>query len=342
MISQARDTREAIEARATDFLQRRRFWDWNGDDDAALETWLEESVTHRVAFLRLSAGAARIERLAALRPARSQAGAERKPGTDRLRRLMFPLLVGPTSLALIAILAVALAHYFLRPSDRTFATDVGGHAVLKFADGTQVELNTDTAIRYRMTTEERTVWLDHGEGYFRVAHDAAHPFVVIAGTRRVTDLGTEFLVRSRARDLEVALIKGRAELGSDDPHARRALLTPGDDAIATDQSVSVTRKTPQQIADALAWQRGVLVFRNTPLADAVAQFNRYNRTKLAIGDPRAADLRVGGEFRADNLPDFLQLAQLVLKIRTESKGTDIWLFRDDGKRGGTARDARSP
>jgi transmembrane sensor len=337
MIGQARDSREKIEARATDFVQRRRFWDWSPDDDAALETWLEESVTHRVAFLRLTAGAARIERLAALRPARSQAGPERRLRTDRLRRLLFPLLVGPTSLAVIAILGVALTHYFLRPSDRTFATDVGGHAVLKFADGTQVELNTDTAIRYRMTTEERIVWLDHGEGYFRVAHDAAHPFVVIAGTHRVTDLGTEFLLRSGGSDLEVALVKGRAELASDDPHARRALLTPGDDAIATDQSVSITRKTPQQIADELAWQRGVLVFRNTPLADAVAQFNRYNRTKLVIGDPGAAALRVGGEFRADNLSDFLLLAQLVLKVRTETKGTDIWLFRDDGNRGETVR-----
>jgi transmembrane sensor len=216
------------------------------------------------------------------------------------------------------------------PADRAFDTDVGGRALLKFADGTQMELNTATSVRYRMTTGERTVWIDKGEAYFRVAHDATHPFVVIVGQHRVTDLGTEFLVRRDDDALEVALVRGRAELSSDDSHTAKAILTPGESVLATQASLTITKKTPQQLADELAWQRGVLVFRNTPLAEAVRQFNRYNRTKLSVNDPEVARLKVGGEFKADNVEDFLRLAEVVLKVRVQHVGNDILLSRDRG------------
>ena len=35
----------------------------------------------------------------------------------------------------------------------------------------------------------RMAWLDKGEAYFRIQHDSAHPFVVMAAGRRVMDLG---------------------------------------------------------------------------------------------------------------------------------------------------------
>ena len=78
-----------------------------------------------------------------------------------------------------------------------FSTEVGGHETVTFSDGTRIELNTNTVLRARMTTAQRTVWLDKGEAYFQVKHDPAHPLTVIAG-HRVTDLGTEFLVRDDA------------------------------------------------------------------------------------------------------------------------------------------------
>ena len=37
-------TRTEIETRAADFIQRRRFWNWNADDDAALDKFAEEIV----------------------------------------------------------------------------------------------------------------------------------------------------------------------------------------------------------------------------------------------------------------------------------------------------------
>ena len=182
-----------------------------------------------------------------------------------------------------------LSRNYKTQVDRVYSTDVGGPSLIDLSDGTQMALNTDTALRFRMTNEERTVWLEKGEAWFHVAHDAAHPFTVIVGKHRITDLGTEFLVRSDTGRFEVALVKGRAALSTGGAHSQIAMLTPGDEVVATPASTSFTRKTPDELADELAWQHGVLKFRHTRLADAVAEFNRYNTTKLVIADPSIAD-----------------------------------------------------
>ena len=170
----------------------------------------------------------------------------------------------------------------LQPHDRTYATPVGGHEVVSFADGSQIELNTDTVLRARMTTDQRIVWLDKGEAYFQVKHDAAHPFVVMVGDHRVTDLGTKFLVRRDAGQSGSGGAGGaRAVRCARCAHANRrsALLTPGDVATADGRhDVVVTQQCRRRhLTNELSWRHGVLVFDNTTLADAAAEFNRYNR-----------------------------------------------------------------
>lgn len=310
------ETRDEVEARAADLLQRRRLLRWNSIDQAELDAWLSEATSHRVTFLRLEASVARVERAIELRPPRLS----RSIVAPRTR---VPFLAIAASFALIAGLGFAAKQYFQAPPDRTYSTDVGGRALLNFADHTQIELNTDTVVRYRMTNKERTVWLERGEAWFHVAHNKANPFAVIVGTHRVTDLGTEFVVRRAADRMEVALLNGRATLSTEG--AQTATLVPGDDALATMSSVSVMHKTSQEFADELAWRRGMLVFRNARLADAVREFNRYNETKLVIADPSIADKKFSIEIKNDNVEGFLQLAEAVLDIHVDREGNDILL-----------------
>lgn len=318
------DPHAEIEAQAAEFLQRRRFGNWSGTDSTELDAWLKAAHANRVAFLRLEAGLRRVERLAALRSTKR----ERKLRVPALR-FFVPYIASATALSLVVVGGLMAARYFLRPADRTFSTDVGGHALIDFADGTQMALNTDTLLRVRMTSEERTVWLERGEAYFRVAHNAAHPFAVVVGRHRVADLGTEFAIRRNPDGLEVELVKGRAALISEGAHT--ATLTPGDDVVATATSMSVTQKTPQELADELAWRRGVIVLRHTRLDEAAREFNRYNRTKLVIADPAIAGMTIGGNFKTTNLEDFLRLTETVLDLRATREGDDILLSRASEK-----------
>src|SRR6185436_13229634 len=47
-----------------------------------------------------------------------------------------------------------------------------------------------------------------------------------------------------------------------------------------------------------SWSRGRLIFRGTPLAEAVEEVNRYSTRKLRVADPSLASLPVGGNFIA--------------------------------------------
>src|SRR3546814_18300530 len=76
-----------------------------------------------------------------------------------------------------------------------YDTPVGGQRLIALADGSQIELNTKTVVRTAVSKTLRRVWLDNGEVFFEIAHDAAHPFVIFAGPKRITVLGTNFSVR---------------------------------------------------------------------------------------------------------------------------------------------------
>jgi transmembrane sensor len=311
---------DAIAQRAAAFLERQRFGGWSDTDQAELEAWLTESLLHEVAWLRLKEGAARIERLIAICPPDTQADT----GKVGYRRFILPLLAA-ASVALAATFGEPFVVSLIQPPDRTYSTDVGGRTLLSFADHTQIELDTDTAVRFRMTGEERTVWLERGEAWFHVSHNAANPFTVVVGRHRVTDLGTEFLIRRGSDGMEVALLNGRATLSTEG--AQTATLTPGDDAIATPVSMSVTRKTPRELANELAWRRGVLAFQNTRLADVVREFNRYNTTKLVIADPTIEDEKISADLKTDDYESFLQMAEDVLKLRVDREGRVILISR---------------
>ncbi len=316
------ETRAETEKRAADFFQRRRFWEWTDADQAELDAWLAEAVSHRIAYLRVQNGDARMESLVAHSPPRLTLLQARAPR----RHLTFPLLAA-ASIVLVAALGVLYLRAPIEPPVRTFATNVGGRAALKFGDGTEIELNTDTAVRYRMTTDRRIVWLDRGEAYFRVTHDAANPFSVIVAGHRITDLGTEFLVRDDRGTVNVALVKGRAQLRSETPGAGEAVLMPGDDAVATSVSLSVTKKNPRDIGDELAWRSGMLVFRNTKLADVAREFNRYNESKIVITDPSIAGLKFSAELKTDDYQGFLQLVQAALHLRVDQQGHEFLISR---------------
>ena len=320
---------DPISRRAAEFIERRRFGDWNEADQAEVDAWLAESPLHRVGYLRVEWSVARAGELAAMRPAAPVSGAPSSapPASGvRLRpRYMIPLLAA-ASVALAVTWGAPLANYLMQAPIRTYSTDVGGRTLLKFKDGTEVELDTDTVARFRMTNKERTVWLDKGAAWFHVSHDAENPFSVIVGRHRVTDLGTEFLVRRGSDRMEVALVTGRATLSTEG--APIAMLRPGDDAVATPISMSIKRKTPQELSDKLAWRRGILVFRNTRLADAVREFNRYNDTKLVIADPSIEDVKFSAEVQTDHFDDFVRFAQTMLKLRVERQGNDILLSQN--------------
>lgn len=318
-LPRAKDIREA----AANWLERRVSGEWTEADQAALDQWLAESPSHMAAYLRVEAAWDRTYRLSVLRKRASETA---EPG-----RAWLPLFAKAAAAACaLAVIGIAGAHYYWqRPQERIYQTPLGGRETIAFSDGTKIELNTNTRLRTRMTSAERTVWIEKGEAFFTVHHDAAHPFVVIAGNRRVTDIGTAFLVRRDNRHLEVAVMQGRVRF--DAPSAQSAsvtaLLTPGDVATASAGTMVVTRRAHEALAHELGWRKGMLILDDVTLADAVAEFNRYNVHKIVIADSDAATMHIGGTFRTSDVKLFARVVQDVLGLHVESHEKETVISR---------------
>lgn len=313
-----------VEEAASDWIERRDREGWSSDQQAQLDIWLNEALAHRIAFWRLEAAWSRTERLAALRPGEIRRDLLPSAGSAPRNILKFAAAIG-----IVAIVGGAVATYLRAPDYQTYATTIGGREILTLRDGSVIELSTDTVVRLSDSAQQRTVRLEKGEAYFNIRHDAAHPFVVMVGDHRVTDLGTKFLVRRDVGRMRVALYEGSAQIDAvDSSQAERSVvLTPGEVAVATADSLSVSKQPARALSDALGWRRGQLVFYHTTLGDAVAEFNRYNRTQIKVGDAHTARLVVNGSFPTNGIAAFTETAQQVFAVHVEHHGDEIVVSR---------------
>jgi len=312
-----------VQLRAAEWIMEQQETDaWTNEKRIALDSWLAQSPAHVLAYWRLKAAWGRTHRLAALRQKQSMA-----TESGRSRSKWLAILGSVAGAVIVAALGTQLASSRLYAPAITYSTPVGGHRTLALADGSRIELNTDTMLRVR--GQQRSVELVQGEAYFQIKHDSLNPFVVKVAGHRITDLGTKFLIRNDRGRLVVTLLDGSVRFESADPSVQThsEMLKPGDVAIATDHSVSVTRKATQMLADVSAWRTGMLVFRDTALADAVTELNRYNRRKFVIADPHVADVKIDGEFRTDNVAGFMNMAEHVLDLHMQSRGDKIAISR---------------
>jgi transmembrane sensor len=284
-----------------------------------LDAWLAESSLHHVSYLRLKASWRRADRLAAL-----GAGIARPPEQRISRATRLAAMA-----AAIAVLFWSAAYVAHRLDDgKTYATTVGGRQVVQLADGTRMELNTNTRVRAQVTDSLRRITLDAGEAYFEVVHDARRPFVVYAGNRRITDLGTKFSVFRNGDDVRVVVREGRVQvetIGMADA-AAPVIADAGREVLVREAQIFVTPKPEEELANGLSWRNGLLVFRQQTLAEAAEQFNRYNDRQIFVAGS-ARKIRIGGSFKANNLDVFVQLLHDGFGLSVNDQGDRIVVSR---------------
>jgi transmembrane sensor len=203
-----------------------------------------------------------------------------------------------------------------------YETVLGGRRQVVLEDGSTIELNTSTVIRTAVSGVTRDVWLDRGEAFFSINHESA-PFVVHAGSRLITDLGTRFLVRREGESVRVAVTDGRVrvtEANTTDP-SPTATIQKGDMLEAEGDSTLVIQNTGATIARTLAWRSGMLEFDRTPLLRAAQEFNRYNQHKLSVTG-KAAEIPIGGSFRVSNIQGFARLLHDAYGLRIDETAAE--------------------
>ncbi len=313
-----------IRAQAADWLMRETADDWQPADQTMLDNWLAASPAHKIAYLRVKAAWSHTYRLAILKlpltPRLSAPSArpdQTRPWLRNLRRVA-------AGFALLMLLGSGGALYLHQSPEQIYTTALGGRKTIQLADGTAVDLNTNTKLRVRYGLFQRKLWLDRGEAYFDVAHESHRSFILWAGHHRVTDLGTRFTVRQEKDQFRVALLDGVVLYDDEtNPRSQPLRLAPGDEITATATSLIRQRKSLADLQSALGWKKGLLIFDNATLAEAAREFNRYNQKKLIIATSGAARRTIGASFRASDIDLFARMARNVLHLTVEDHGNQI-------------------
>jgi transmembrane sensor len=338
-----------IEAAAAAWFERREWSDWDAAADRELQAWLSESTAHRIAFLRLEAAWERAERLKAVGagvplghvPARASFGfppegsgipqealqpGDRSGTRERRWPGRLKWAIGLPSLAAALTLVV---WYQSAARWQRYGTQVGTIAPVALADGSRITLDSNTGIQVALDTNQRLVRLDRGEALFEVAKDPARPMIVEVADKRVTAVGTVFSVRRDLDEITVLVKQGRVRIEGDRGRfaGNAAELEAGTEASTHGGELAVERIGLDEVERGVSWREGYLEFRETPLPQVVAEFNRYRVQRIEIDDPRINSIRIGGRFRCTDADGFLALLQQGFPVAVIRDGNRVSLHR---------------
>ena len=337
---------DEIEETASYWLVKLTTPDCTSQDRVAFEQWKREDPHHMEAYERLQRGNSVVDQY--LNDPDILLMVE-----GALERTRPPFWRRPTArfasiaASIAAAIAIAVTSTLFvgnqtpgGPELIAYETAIGERSTVALPDGSIVTLNTDSRIVVDFSASERNVDLIRGQSYFEVAQDETRPFVVDAGDKRVTALGTAFDVRYRNETaVEVTLVKGLVEVdrfegsaaADRQPTALEPVYTirlePGQRLVAS--TANAPEVVTPLIANEIAWRDGRLIFQDRPLAEVVLEMNRYSTQKLALDDdPRVQELRVNGVFNTGRASTFVAALETMHPLEASRTGrnqlTLVW------------------
>lgn len=215
------------------------------------------------------------------------------------------------TLLLMTVIGLWLAAIWYPRGD--YHTATGEQQTITLADGSTVQLNTDSALSVTMTGTARRLTLHRGEAFFTVAPDTARPFEVTAGNGTIRALGTAFNVRTDQDRVTVTVTEHSITVRttqdtSAEIHAGTRITYRSDGRFG--------QMEPADVARTLAWKRHRLIFENQPLADVLEELARYRSVWILFRDPSLRTLAVTGSFDTERLDRLLTTIEESLPIRT--------------------------
>lgn len=171
----------------------------------------------------------------------------------------------------------------------TVVVPEGKDMKLILADGTQVWLNANSRLIYptAFKGKNREVELQ-GEGYFKVTHDAYHPFIVKAGDMQTSVLGTEFNVNAFDQsNPHVTLVEGSVKVSSVLTHKPETqvagkIIVPGEDAVLNEQGKIIVSHVDTD--DVACWKDGIQLFNDASLREIVLQLGSWYNVNVVCHD----------------------------------------------------------
>lgn len=320
----------------------------NQAEQAELAQWLAAHPQHASVFAQLGdatqalrampanpfSADARTDAVASTAP---QAGIARSSASAKYKRRDWSLFGTPSRrnwlvACGVAGLAAGLGwHQWGRDQwfSEAYALGQGQPQTIELPDGSTLVLDAQTQAEVRLYSDRREVRLIEGQLMLSVAPNPVQPFDVLAGSTRVSVVGTRFSVRYRttgidADTVKVAVEEGHVRVSAANPAARSDAnavvnLTAGQalTVAANGQLGQTTRIAPGSVA---LWRKGLLRFENTPLQQVLQEFERYGPTGLVVRDPAVAAMPIGGSFQLAQPEEFARMLTQILPVKLVANG----------------------
>lgn len=291
----------------------------SADEQQRFDAWLSEHPQHRDEFQLLQG----LWSAADLLPAPRLKALCETPPSRRKRQPLVRYAVAAS--ALVVALGLGLFSGLNHPDGYSaeFATTLGERKHVALPDGSVIDLNSRSRLLVRYEKDRRVIELTEGEAMFSVEHDTARPFVVEAGSGKVTVTGTRFDVRRDVTQTRVAVEQGTVKVqGRNAPDNQFISLTAGLGTHVDAQGVVAAAYTVNP-AELTAWRSGKLVFNNASLSEVVEEVSRYRDKPLTVANPSVASLRLTSVFKSDNTDALLKALPNILPVavRTLADGS---------------------
>lgn len=324
-----RETAQAINDRAAAWVAR---MDREGHDPAVraeLKAWLAGDDRRRGAYFRAKAAWNMLDRASVLGAGGSrpqEVATAGGPWFSR-RRLLWG---GGAAAAAAAALVVGITGLdLLAVPDQQIETAIGEIRRVPLSDGSFAAVNTQSAVDVTMKPEVRQVALKSGEAWFQVAKDRTRPFIVEIGDVRVRAVGTAFAVKRVGGGVDVQVTEGVVEVWRVGDEANIRRVEAGNRAFAApDKAVVSVAAASEEIDKALAWRTGQIVLDGDTVAEAVAEFNRYNVRKIEVVGSALGTEKMIGRFRTNEPDAFARAAATLLNAKAEIGSDRITLSQN--------------
>jgi transmembrane sensor len=306
--------REAL-AQASVWLARLRADDCTPEDQRNFAAWLAEASTHRSAFETVTAafdmaGAAATDHWPRTPPMEDEGELEPVSAVPASRRSFLLgagiVAVGGGAIGWQAAFAGAIE------------TGFGERRSVQLSDGTTVLMDAETRVR-EPWLRERRLNLQRGRISVQVPENA-QAFRIDADAHVIRGNAMDADVRWENGGLTVSVVRGTLSVSNKGGAPVR--LSEGQRLLPSGMIDLPT------MGALTAWRDGQLVFVDTPLADACAELNRYDRTRL-IPAPDAAGLRISGTYRMGSNVQFARALEQLLPLHRQVVDGVVRLERID-------------
>ncbi len=208
---------------------------------------------------------------------------------------------------------------------RTLSTPRGVDFKVTLPDGTEVWLNAESSLRFpEQFGDTRKVVLT-GEAFFKVAHDASHPFIVQTAKMNVKVLGTEFDFRNYETEApQVSLLRGSVEILNTDNSSTNIVLKSGQGAsVGENGTVSVS---PVDVYAVRQWVDGFFYFQDQTLLSVLKELSRWYNVGIVVKDKRLVEEKIHfSALRRDDLQKTLDGLNQLLHSHLSLVGHQVFV-----------------